>query len=240
MLEIQAPLLAIRPALHDHQWRHEPDHLELGSQFIGRPNLPVLYLQHLAAGPLPVDLGLHVAPQFFGFVGHDSKGWGAFWPDEGCAGRSSEPPYKGGETMSTNKFLFQTLAELRAFEVGVWFSEAPVTTQIAGMALIVSDHFGAGVSEHDYAPAETMLPIFDLGDRILASRIVFQSTAEAAAFATGLCWYGAHVNIELNGMEVAVQQNRPDNEDDEMIAYEFEILRALIADHRAQTGPPSA
>jgi hypothetical protein len=132
------------------------------------------------------------------------------------------------------------MVELRAFETGVWFSEAPVTTQIADLTLTISDAFGSGVSEHEYAPAVDMLPTADLGDRILTSRINFQTKVEATAFAAGLTWYGAFFNVDLRGTEVVVQQKRGDNEDDEALVYEYETLRGLIADYRANLRPASA
>ena len=132
--------------------------------------------------------------------------------------------------MCADRFTFQTIAELRAFETGVWFSEMPVATETDGLALVVRGEFGSGVSEHEYDPVPAARKRNELGTRILTSHVRFHSAPEATAFVAGLEWFGgAFVNIELRGVEAVVRQKRPDNENEAMLDYDYEILRSLIA-----------
>ena len=141
--------------------------------------------------------------------------------------------------MSTDVFSFKTLPELRAFECGVHFSEAPVATEHAGLLLSVRSAFDDEIREHHYSPI-IFAPTCDLGDRILTSRIAFATATEAVAFTTAIAWYGGCANVALRGKRVIVEQDRPDNEQSDLIEYEFETLRALIADFRANIQSPSA
>ena len=142
--------------------------------------------------------------------------------------------------MCADRFTFQTMAELRAFETGVWFSEMPVTTETDGLMLTVRGEFGSGVSEHEYDPAMATLESNELGDRLLTSHVRFHSSPEATAFAAGLAWYGgAFANVDQCGTEVVVQQTRPDIEDETKLTYQYEGLRSLIAAHRACIRPDS-
>ena len=138
--------------------------------------------------------------------------------------------------MSIDTITFSNRSELLAYEVGVWFSEAPVETDHKSLVLTVTCPYGAELREHQYVPI-VFAPDCDLGDRILASRIAFATGMEAVAFTSAVSFFGGCMNVSLLGKYVVVKENRPDDETDEKIEYEFGTLRALIARHRANRRP---
>src|SRR5581483_789080 len=71
MAEFQRADGAVSPTPDDYQRRHEPGDLEVPSQLLGRPDLPILGLQLLARLGAGVDLAQPLAAGRFGRIGHD-------------------------------------------------------------------------------------------------------------------------------------------------------------------------
>ena len=77
MPKFERAFLAVRFATHNDKRSHEADDLEVSTQFLSIPDLPILSFESSTLTRLGVDLGDALTAIRFGFVGH------AFLLDDG-------------------------------------------------------------------------------------------------------------------------------------------------------------
>ena len=144
--------------------------------------------------------------------------------------------------MAIDRTHFNSEAEAQAFELGLWFcGTPPFKTTCNGNTVTVTDDFDRQPTDHVYRWDGVSGDLVDVGSDPLVSKIIFPTIPEAHAFVSALNWLStAFLNAALSGATVLVAERRGDGEDAGVLQYDFESLRALIANFRAQTQPTSA